>query len=726
MVVEHTNPQRRSSSSQLSRPMDQDRKRATAADGDAYVKQDPHEPPLKKLQVEGQNRVKVEDGGGVGGGGGGGMERAPMGQEEVEHFQKEAIYRQMQWYKREADSSNARVEELAKRSQYHDAHLRIVSAWWDQVLDEVKVVSGNFAATEYSLEAWPTNLFFADHPTFEAHLADKQEKIKDTVLKVILGVQSRSPLDVEGCKATVAKLAADVKAAQAENALLKSQCEEWESRSADAAYRYMTAEKKLDRMKSVTLAKIEAQARSQNHDEGKGQPDEKKPDVAPVENTAINDEMRQIMEKRGDDIARLETETARLRKDLLDQTVKTISPEAITSSEQFRSLQTLHTATLAALENAKARADILEAEVGRIHTSQEEFRTTLLQEQKSISNDVTNQMNKIEQDLARVRAIRDELHQDQQARKAKESEKLKVNQQIAELAEVRLGRVTSLEAEITRLKNEGAMTNGAEAKADGSEDLHQKLARLEKQNQNLLAELPSMEVAFNKAHSLATSKINDLSDMEKRLQKSVADKAKADQKYFAAMKSKEVLQQENKILKQSINKSSESISNLREAEKSAETRSSNSQKELFEWRTNYERALAKSKSDEAEVESARIRLDAAQKQLAHINTVLLQKVEAEDAALKAQRLAEEDLTKVRVQLEKQMANSFGGSSEEMQSLLGIAKCSSCRNNWKNTALKSCGHVFCKECVDERIASRSRKCPVCSRSFSSGEVMAVHL
>lgn len=36
-------------------------------------------------------------------------------------------------YKREKATLEARLEELDKRSTYHDDHLRVVDAWWVQV-----------------------------------------------------------------------------------------------------------------------------------------------------------------------------------------------------------------------------------------------------------------------------------------------------------------------------------------------------------------------------------------------------------------------------------------------------------------------------------------------------------------------------------------------------------------------------------------------------------------
>ena len=41
-------------------------------------------------------------------------------------------------------------------------------------------------------------------------------------------------------------------------------------------------------------------------------------------------------------------------------------------------------------------------------------------------------------------------------------------------------------------------------------------------------------------------------------------------------------------------------------------------------------------------------------------------------------------------------------------------------------IKTCGHVLCKECVSERIQSRSRKCPHCLKAFGSNDVQTVHI
>jgi E3 ubiquitin-protein ligase BRE1 len=53
--------------------------------------------------------------------------------DDIESFQKDAILRQMREFKREKATVESQLNELEGRSKYHDDHLRIIDAWFDQV-----------------------------------------------------------------------------------------------------------------------------------------------------------------------------------------------------------------------------------------------------------------------------------------------------------------------------------------------------------------------------------------------------------------------------------------------------------------------------------------------------------------------------------------------------------------------------------------------------------------
>jgi E3 ubiquitin-protein ligase BRE1 len=41
------------------------------------------------------------------------------------------------------------------------------------------------------------------------------------------------------------------------------------------------------------------------------------------------------------------------------------------------------------------------------------------------------------------------------------------------------------------------------------------------------------------------------------------------------------------------------------------------------------------------------------------------------------------------------------------------------------SLCRCFHLFCKECIDENLRNRSRKCPACGEKFGQDDVTPVY-
>lgn len=77
------------------------------------------------------------------------------------------------------------------------------------------------------------------------------------------------------------------------------------------------------------------------------------------------------------------------------------------------------------------------------------------------------------------------------------------------------------------------------------------------------------------------------------------------------------------------------------------------------------------------------------------------------------------------------AKGTGGSSTlsdtehlELQDLQKAVKCSVCQDRQKTVIISKCFHMFCKECVDNNLKSRNRKCPTCKKMFGQDDVKAV--
>jgi E3 ubiquitin-protein ligase BRE1 len=63
----------------------------------------------------------------------------------------------------------------------------------------------------------------------------------------------------------------------------------------------------------------------------------------------------------------------------------------------------------------------------------------------------------------------------------------------------------------------------------------------------------------------------------------------------------------------------------------------------------------------------------------------------------------------------------------LQMLKSRASCTVCGGKrMKDTVITRCFHTFCKECVDERIRLRARKCPQCNQVFAESEVKPIYL
>ena len=61
-----------------------------------------------------------------------------------------------------------------------------------------------------------------------------------------------------------------------------------------------------------------------------------------------------------------------------------------------------------------------------------------------------------------------------------------------------------------------------------------------------------------------------------------------------------------------------------------------------------------------------------------------------------------------------------GDAALLEMTLGMLRCSVCRDRFKEVCLTRCFHLFCKECVDEVVRNRSRKCPLCNDKFGDAD------
>ena len=60
-------------------------------------------------------------------------------------------------------------------------------------------------------------------------------------------------------------------------------------------------------------------------------------------------------------------------------------------------------------------------------------------------------------------------------------------------------------------------------------------------------------------------------------------------------------------------------------------------------------------------------------------------------------------------------------AELLEASLSMLRCSVCKDRFKCVAIARCYHLFCKECIDENLRNRQRKCPACGEKFGADDV-----
>jgi len=271
------------------------------------------------------------------------------------------------------------------------------------------------------------------------------------------------------------------------------------------------------------------------------------------------------------------------------------------------------------------------------------------------------------------------------------------------------------------------------------ERLSLQLRQQQEAESSLYAELDRVSAAWDSLDKQLQSKIFDLSAMEERLTKSVADKAKSENKFYALMRDKEASESERKQLLRRCEKHTKAMDVWMETQQKFAVQISAAEKELHKIKTANAHLEHADRKRRAEVETLQSRLQAQKSSYDKAVSSLKEHFEAlmreraqlqstEEATIKAKKEAERQAAKLKLASQNQSASSSTREAQlqtEVDQCMSILKCSTCRQNMRNTVITKCMHSFCKSCVDARIATRQRKCPACNLAFSQGEVQQLY-
>ena len=682
----------------------------------------------------------------------------------LQRFQKDAIFRQMQEIRREKNTVENQLKELRKKSKYHDDHLRIVDLWFKQLIDEVKAMVPDTMDESDGFSSIPSSLLFTDSETFEQHLRSRSKDIQSVITRIFRNSKELGP-DVTQLQSRLSQLLAKEKQHVLELENYRTGKQELEDRLESASLRYMVAEKKLDRAKSTTVAKLEKQAllgalKPSEEDSGPVKREESMAN-GNVENGDALAELEEthnktlaVSQKQKEQLEKLEAENSKLTAQLTELTVKAtkLADEDYANTDLFKHLKSQHEDVIKRINHLEALNIQLQEEAVKLQTERSTFRSQLESESQATITEKDALLGTAETNLARIRSNRDELLADQAIRKANQEQERTSIAKIKELAAAHEDRIKALELENERLisQNDAKSPTASDIAALSAEELGSRYQELDRKYNMLNSELASMSTAFQKASKAASQKISDLSALEEKAMRLSAEKAKADQKYFAAMRDKDQRKSEVQTLRLQNTKSSDVVQQLKESEAASRMLMANLEKQLAETKDALNAKTNNHRTCQQQITENGIVIEGLKGQVAELKKNLTAKDVTLATTANACRQAEQEVEEIKAtlndtkkSLESWKSKGLGNQSSEYEMLRvcatpyhqllrvltimqTLAICTVCRKNFKDTAIKTCGHVFCKDCVEERLTSRSRKCPNCGKSFGSNDHMKVTL
>ncbi|OQO03656.1 hypothetical protein B0A48_10321 [Cryoendolithus antarcticus] len=710
-----------------------DRKRSLAPDADDGAHK------AKRRKDENGNLMKMDD----------------INEKNIESFQKDAILRQMNEYKKQKKVLEKSYEELLVKQRDHDDHLRTVDAWFSQLLDEVRLIAADTlppVTSESGGEMFRTALEFKDHEVFSTHLRARSDNVKLAIAEIFSRIPTASP-EVCDLQSQLASILASEKSAIAAYQQANTEMAGLNQRLETASMRYIKAEKQVERAKSVQVQKLERQAMTggtaeasvsaksetpkREHSETNG---ELENGVASEEAEAARKEATALAELRKKQLEEMETENERLTTALSAARTKisTLSDDDYAETALFKTFKSQHEEVIKRVNDLEATNVQLREEAQKLQAERTSYRMQIDEEDRNNTIETESQIARCEVDLARIRHSRDELTSELAIRKSGEEDRRASLEQARELAVAHEHRIQSLESEVERLKLQlqDAPTMNGEAEDLDNDALKSKLHSLQSAYDMLNKEIPSLEEAYKKTNNLASKKYTELLNSEELVARLNAEKVKAEQKYFGAMKAKEAREQELRILKSQNTRSGEIISSLKDTDGKSRELVAGLERQVAEAKEGTTKLETQYRAVEQRAKDATTLKEGLAKQVDDLKKL----VESKDAdsltAAKARRSAEEALEIATTQLESSKAefdafrksslksSASGGEGDDIWRAVAI--CPICNKNLRNTALKTCGHVLCDGCVAGLVSNRNRKCPSCGKAFGSNDSMRIVL
>jgi E3 ubiquitin-protein ligase BRE1 len=488
------------------------------------------------------------------------------------------------------------------------------------------------------------------------------------VIKALYSTLPTTTPDIKDLQTRLNELLATEKRQIAELQRLQADAEQTQDRLDKASVRYLMAERKLDRQKSQAVQSLEMQSQMQSQamqvDSGEGNVNGEATNGA-VEGGGVASEEAErerleaiaVSTKVKEQLSQLEEENAKLTREvtLLKSQSTGHTDEEYANTELFRVVKSQLEDSYNKLNDLEATHIQLREEAKKAQAERTSYRRTIDEESREAISEAEGQLARADADLQRVRAARDDLIARNSILEASMSERQLSIEQTKALAKAREDRIKALEIEVERLQVQVGEVKvdvtDEELELSSVDDLRAKVASLKKEYSLLSNEMPSMEQAWKKAQTLAANKVAQAAQWEEQIGRLNAEKAKADQKYFGAMKTKEAQEAELRSLRKQNKASSGIITSLKETEAKIRELCTNLEKQLAEDRNTIENMARTQQLLEQKANHAGIAESGLLTQVAKLKDTMTEKDSLLSIAEHSRREAEQQVEQLKVQLD---------------------------------------------------------------------------
>ncbi|KIO20339.1 hypothetical protein M407DRAFT_137986 [Tulasnella calospora MUT 4182] len=470
--------------------------------------------------------------------------------DQLERFQKEAIFRRMKHYSRLNDELSLRVQDLERRLRRSEAVVGAVEACWNQLVGHAQslVPTGLPPLEPSALEIYDMSQSFPlpkhdEEPPISVLLEMQLRKTSQSTQALLAAFAQLAPNavnpDVQELRARCTTYSQESAAHKAESAMLRRKVQGLEKEVEEAREKAAAAQNRVERVRSETVVILEAKlGRSLELEQDGVKKEAASPNGVGPTPTGLNgvqhepsldsedDSWHAIAEKREKAIETLTAENRKLTEEVTRLRVELQNPSDQTVAETVyfkRLLAKLGDLQAAAAESkdeaAKATKDLEDFKTLRL-----EFETLLEAQAQAKIEEMKGHIEKLQADNTRLRSVRDSFMADNSTYKAKD---MKLSGTINGLKST----VTSQKSRIASLENETRRLRAALAVDSADQDYYAFIVNNKEENGSYVASLKTKLKATEARLLALEDTLKDLDTSHPDVAKSVKSEAEARQLY---------------------------------------------------------------------------------------------------------------------------------------------------------------------------------------------------